>query len=229
MTRNGTEQAIAEHLFRYYGLKGTLSRLAGENLNYRVDTETGERFVFKIVGEDEPEGVSEMEYALLEHARNAGFPHELPTIVKTYDKRFETGITIRKKGIYRSRLMRFIDGEILENISDISDSLLKNCGKILAEFDRALQGFDHPAAHRAGHWELPQAGRHRGKLAFIEDPESRDRVAWAFDQWEGIQDRLNVLPRQMIHGDANKENILVSGDRVSGLVDFGDACFNPRI
>ena len=78
MAQDGIERAIAEHLFRYYGVKGSLERLAGQNLNHLVSAESGERFVSKIVGEDEPGGVSDMEFALLEHAKKAGFPLDLP-------------------------------------------------------------------------------------------------------------------------------------------------------
>jgi len=229
MEQDKTEQAIAEHLFRYYGLQGSLERLAGQNLNYQVTAPDGERYVFKINLEDDPGGTSDMEFALLEHARNAGFSCNLPGIIKTYNKKKETGIKIPVYGLCRSRLMTLIDGVVLEKISNISTELLKNCGKTLAAFDQALVGFDHPAAHLAGAWELPQAGQHRGKLNSINDPVLRERVAWAFDRWQEVQASLIGLPQQVIHGDANKENILVKGDRVSGLVDFGDACFSPRI
>ena len=229
MAQNGIERTIAEHLFRHYGVKGSLKRLAGQNLNYLVCSENGERFVTKIVGEDEPDGVSDMEFALLEYARNAGFSLELPSIIKTYNKKYETTIKLTIKRVYRLRLMAYIEGAVLEDICDISSELLKSCGKTLAAFDRALEGFDHPAAHRAGDWELPRAGRQREKLGSIEDPVLRHRVAWAFDRWAEVQPALHGLPRQLIHGDANKENIIVRDERVSGLVDFGDACFNPRV
>ena len=229
MTQDGIEQAITEHLFRYYGIEGSLKRLAGQNLNYLVCSKNGERFVAKIVGEDEPRGVSDMEFALLEHARNAGFSLELPSIIKTYNKKYQTGIKLPVKGVYRLRLMHYIEGTVLENLCDISSELLKSCGKTLAAFDRALEGFDHPAAHRAGDWELVRAGRQREKLGSIEDPVLQHRVAWALDRWAEVQPALNGLPRQLIHGDANKENIIVRDDRVAGLVDFGDACFNPRV
>lgn len=229
MTQVGVERAIAEHLFRYYGVEGSLERLAGQNLNYLVSAKSGDRFVAKIVGEDEPRGVSEMEFAMLEHARKAGYSLDLPSIIKTYNKKYETGIKLPINGLHRLRLMDYITGDVLENICDISSKLLESCGKTLAVFDRALKGFDHPAAHRAGDWELLQAGRQREKLKSIEDPVLQDRVAWAFERWAEVQPALNRLPRQLIHGDANKENIIVRDDRVAGLVDFGDACFNPRV
>ena len=37
------------------------------------------------------------------------------------------------------------------------------------------------------------------------------------------------MPWQYIHGDLNRENILVDKGRICGLVDFGDSCMNPTV
>jgi Ser/Thr protein kinase RdoA (MazF antagonist) len=54
-------------------------------------------------------------------------------------------------------------------------------------------------------------------------------MTWGFDAWEQVRNSLDSMPWQFIHGDMNRENILVEGDAVTGLVDFGDACFNPVV
>lgn len=223
------EEKTGEVLFRYYGLEGSLFRLGGENLNYRLTTATGEKYVLKIVGENSTPESADLELKLLEHARNADFPINLPFIIKNYSKQTETRIKLPVLGLHRLRLIGFIDGEMLENCSDISENLLKNVGKSLALFDKAIKDFDHPAAHQGHDWELIHAGRQQQKMRFIEDPDLREKVAWAFDLWHEVRDSLEDLPHQVIHGDANKGNILVQGDSVVGLVDFGDACYNPRI
>ncbi len=102
-------------------------------------------------------------------------------------------------------------------------------GRSLSALDRALANFDHQALHRGHAWELLRAGRHRDKLDQVTDPRDRDLAAWGFEQWAEVESVLAGLPRQAIHGDANPENILVRGQRMSGLVDFGDACHNPRV
>lgn len=229
MNSKSVEAKIGEVMFRYYGLEGDLFRLGGENLNYRLTTPAGERYVLKIVGDNCTPESADLELKLLEHARNAHFPIRLPFIIKNYKKQTETRIKLPVSGLHRLRVISFIDGNVLEDRRDISSFLLKNVGKSLALFDKAIEDFDHPAAHLEHDWELVHAGRHRDKLRFIDDLELREQVAWAFDLWQDVQDRLPNLPHQLIHGDANKENILVEGDCVVGLVDFGDACYNPRI
>ena len=223
------ESKIDEVLFRCYGLEGELLRLAGENLNYRLTTPAGDKYVYKIVVGNSSSESADMEYQLLEHARNSNFPVNLPVIIKNYSKQIETRIKLPVYDLCRSRLISFIEGKVLDECSDISSKLLFDTGKMLASFDKAIENFDHPAAHLGHDWELVQAGRHRDKLASIEAPALGEQVAWAFDLWQEVQDSLAALPHQVIHGDANKENILVEGDSVVGLVDFGDACYNPRI
>jgi Ser/Thr protein kinase RdoA (MazF antagonist) len=229
MVNEAVEKAIGEWLFRYYGLEGRLERLGGENLNYLLVTLQGEKFVFKAVDDDSAEESAAMEFELLEHARKAGFPLELPYIIKNYKGNIYSRINFPINGDYQARVISFVDGNMLEKYSDISSNLLRNTGKCLAMFDRAIAGFDHPAVHRGHQWELTRAGRHRDKLDLISDPGTRQLADWAFDIWEAVKDTLPDLPQQVIHGDANKENILADSERVTGLVDFGDVCYNARV
>ena len=47
---------------------------------------------------------------------------------------------------------------------------------------------------------------------------------------ERVKPALVALPRQVIHNDANTENILLDAqDKVSGFIDFGDLVKAPRI
>jgi Ser/Thr protein kinase RdoA (MazF antagonist) len=223
------ERIIRDCLEAHYGIRGRLSRLPGENLNYRVATTDGVRQVLKIVDDDMPADVVEMENAVIEHLIAAGFGYRLPKIIRNKQGSIETGIQLHKNPANRLRLLNFVDGCQLDSLSDISINLRFELGKFLAEFDRAVMDFDHPAAHRDHRWNLAEAGRHRGKIALFEDRKLQDLLGWAFDGWSGARDVLQGLPHQVIHGDAHGENVLVSDGRIVGLVDFGDCCFNPRI
>lgn len=223
------EKSVLQCLAEHYGLEGVLERLSGENLNYLLTLKNGDRFVVKIVDDDMPAEVVEMESEALKYAVSSGFGLKLPGILKNKNKKIETGIYLRKKCFLRLRLIEFIKGVEIENTYDISEKTLKNVGKTIAEFDQAMLGFDHPAAHRNHRWNLAQAGQHTGKIALVKEPEKRVLLKWGFDQWLRIEHMLQGLPRQFIHGDLNRENILVDKGRVSGLVDFGDSCMNPTI
>ncbi len=229
MTIDVIEATVLECLAVNYDLQGTLERLAGENLNYRLSTVKGKTYVVKIVDQDMPSAVVEMEFQAMEYAISAGFRLQLPQIVKNNSKKIETGIKIHTKQSERLRILTFIEGCLLEDISDISEELLENLGISLAEYNLAMQGFDSPAAHRNHRWNLAEAAQHRDKIELIKEPDKQALLRWGFDTWEQVKPRLGSLPWQFIHGDMNRENIMVQGDRVIGLLDFGDSCFNPTI
>jgi Ser/Thr protein kinase RdoA (MazF antagonist) len=223
------ENTVLNCLEANYGLSGSLKRLAGENLNYLLGTKDGVRYVVKIVNQDMPTGVVEMEFAAMEYAVSAGFYLDLPKILPNKFGNIETGINIHLNDLYRLRIISFIDGTVLDNMVDISDILVKNVGTALARYHLTMQGFDHPSAHRSHRWNLVEAGQHRDKTALLGDAGKSDLMSWGFDAWERVRNSLDLMPWQFIHGDMNPENILVEGDRVTGLVDFGDACFNPVV
>ncbi len=94
-----TENTVLECLQNDYGLGGDLERLAGENLNYLLTTEEGARYIVKIVDDDMPAGVVEMEFAAIEHAVSAGFAVKLPKIIVNKYGNIETGINIHIKDL----------------------------------------------------------------------------------------------------------------------------------
>jgi len=226
---NENELRVQACLEADYGLSGELSRLPGENLNYLVTTGEGDRFVLKIVDDDMPPEVVEMENAVIEHALSTGFPYQLPRIIKNLDGRIETGIKLLKTPANRSRLLSFVDGKQLDSLTDISSELRFELGKFLAEFNFVMTGFDHPAAHRNHRWNLARADQHRAKIGLFDDPELQDLLGQTFDYWSDARTTLAKFPHQVIHGDAHGENVLIGNDRIVGLVDFGDCCFNPVI
>jgi Ser/Thr protein kinase RdoA (MazF antagonist) len=229
-TTSSTSEIVLQAMREHYAIEGSLSRLPGENLNYLVQTKTGEKYIAKIAGEEMPAELVDMEQAALQHAVRARLQLLLPQIIVNKFGNYETGINILNKSINRLRLLHYIDGTNLSEIADISTLLRFNLGKTLACFDQAMAGFDHPAAHRRHRWDLAAAGQHRAKTAWLADPEKRTLLSWAFAQIANcISPVLASLPWQFIHGDANPENIRVTGDRVVGLLDFGDSCYNPAV
>jgi Ser/Thr protein kinase RdoA (MazF antagonist) len=126
--------------------------------------------------------------------------------------------------------MEFVDGDLWEDRSDISRSHLQSLGRVTAQFNRALEGYDHPRLHRGHLWDITRAEQHYDKIRLIADGGTKHLVEWALQQWSrDAQPLFDHLPRQAIHGDLNLENVFVTGDEVSGLVDFTDCCFNPTI
>ena len=112
-----------------------------------------------------------------------------------------------------------------------SPELLRDLGRVVAGVDLALAQFDHPAAHRAFHWDLATGvATCRGRVSRIGDADLRRTVEGLLDDIEtGLAPLLPRLPKSVIHGDANDYNVIVGAPagearvrRVAGLIDFGD-------
>jgi Ser/Thr protein kinase RdoA (MazF antagonist) len=171
-----------------------------------------------------------MECAALEHAGKAQLGLELPQIIRNLNGEIETRIDFPVNADKRLRLLHYVAGENLSEISDISSELRADLSRSLARFDQAVSDFDHPAARRRHRWDLADAAQHRGKLTLISDTQRRELLTWAFAQFaEKVIPVLTTLPWQFIHGDGNPENIRIEHGRVSGLLDFGDSCHNPAV
>lgn len=95
MSPAGVEKTVLQCLSENHGLDGTLTRLSGKNLNYLLTRENGSRLVVRIVDDDMPAEVVEMELEAFKYAYSSGLPLKLPKIIKNNLKNIETGINIR--------------------------------------------------------------------------------------------------------------------------------------
>ena len=97
--------------------------------------------------------------------------------------------------------------------------------------DLSLEGIESPALRgRRYDWDNAQFDLNRSNIALIEDPQTRKLVDYFHLQYhEQVVPVLPVLRRGLIHNDANDYNILVQGEEVCGIIDFGDLVHSPLI
>ena len=127
---------------------------------------------------------------------------------------------------YYMRLISFIEGELLYSVSQPSVALLESFGRELAGLDLALANYSHAEQNRYLIWDAKHS------LAVIEE-----KKRYLSNSQQELLNRhlrhfniiaLPALPKlrqQIIHNDANDQNIIVSKDAslVVGIIDFGDA------
>jgi len=221
---------IAVLLREAYGLQGELTALGGENDNYRVDVAGGRRFVLKVAANEITTELVEAEALAVETLHTARLGLALPRVVPTREGASSCQLESPGESPRRVRLIEFVDGECLGDAGEPTTELAHEFGRALARIDGALATADDPAIHRTHRWDLARAGQHRARIALVPDAGRRELLERAFHlHAASAAPRLAELPHSWIHGDANDENVLVHGGRVSGLLDFGDTLYNPTV
>jgi 4-aminobutyrate aminotransferase-like enzyme/Ser/Thr protein kinase RdoA (MazF antagonist) len=208
---------------RLYGIHGDARPLPSErDQNFALDTASGDRFVLKIANALEPRDLLEAQNAAMTWIaqRSILCPRPVPAL----DGALLTEFTTTSGARHFVRLLTWLDGIPLGDVSERSAGLLQGVGERVAELDQALDGFDHPAIHRDFHWDLAQAPAVIQEFApLVEDLQLRALVTrLAGDVVARDGSRLAGLRRAAAHNDPNDHNILVRADMVHGVLDFGD-------
>ena len=221
---------LKELLAGEYGLEGRLEDLPGDrDRNYLLST-SEERFVVKVSSPLDPLPILEFEAGmirLLSEQTEGLVPGITPAAVGELLVPWEDGETF-------VRVVRHREGVILAKVAPRPPELLADVGRRVAQLVSALGAVpDHPPARFDFDWALGNAGLVMDRALPLLAGEKRallDRVRDAFDR---MAPRFLSLGSQMIHGDLNDHNILVSQGRaglaVSGIIDLGDAHSAPRV
>jgi 4-aminobutyrate aminotransferase-like enzyme/Ser/Thr protein kinase RdoA (MazF antagonist) len=217
----------AERLARdAFDVTGRATELASErDQNFLVVADDGRRFVLKIANAAERREMLEAENAVMCHLAATGLvPAPLPA---------RGGGDIARHEGHFVRLITWIEGRALGETAWHSDALLTDVGRAIGVIDKTLASFDHPALHRAFHWDLAHApGVVAQQLDRISDTALGQTIRAMLDMHrDTVVPRLPSFRQSVIHADANDYNVLVDAktQRVSGIVDFGDMVFSHTV
>ena len=145
---------------------------------------------------------------------------DFPVALKSDDGNFLT----REKGhIYR--LLSYVEGEFLGDVEH-TPTLLRSLGIFLGKMDKTIHAEYHaPIYAKKTKWDLQYFKKNHEYLEHISNTKDRSLVDYFFLQFDEqvypIQDQLR---KGIIHNDANDWNVLTTGGKVSGIIDFGDMC-----
>lgn len=205
-----TEAEITAWLNNYS--LGTLLELQGiasgiENTNYFVTTSNG-RFVLtlfeKLTSDELPFYLN-----LMAHLARHGIP--CPSPVSDKNNRF-LGTLNDKPACIVSRLPG----------KSVTQPSVSNCaavGAMLGQMHSAGQSFGDVMPNPRGSAWRSSAAKLVSKFLSTQDALLlNDEVAFH------TQHALNDLPRGVVHADMFRDNVLMDGERVGGLIDFYFAC-----
>ncbi len=218
---------LAEH----YGVAGQLHPLSGERHQIvRVEGDSGQRFILKIANPDEDPTATDFQLQAMMHLEHVDCLVTVPRVVNTVaGKPFAEMFVDSKSHVVQ--LLSYVDGVLLCDAT-LSSDLLQNFGRRLAQLGVSLRDFEHPGDRPLSFWDMQRALHVRSLLRHIEDLDVREATSTALDDFE--QRALPHFPglrQQIIHDDANPDNVLVYADMsdVVGFFDFGDILRAPLV
>ena len=188
-----------------------------ENSNYLVDTTTA-RFILTLYEKRVAAGDLPFFLALLDHLAAKGLP--VPPAIKDRD-----GVEIQELAGRPTCLIQFLTGV---SLSHPSPAQALAAADAMGAMHRAVQDFPQTRANSMGHasWRplFAQCGRDLDRI----EPGLHDAMGEALDAvlggWEA-----QGLDTCVIHADLFPDNVLVLGDKVTGLIDFYFACTDYRV
>jgi len=186
-----------------------------ENSNYLLETTTG-RYILTLYEKRVDEADLPFFIALLDHLAERGclVPRFIPD---------GTGTRLQQLSGRPACLIEFLTGI---SVTEPTPAQAKATGAALGQLHRAAEGF---SGQRRNALDLPgwhdlaaKCGDHFDEIA----PGLGDRVAqelaWLDAHWPAD------LPHAVIHADLFPDNVLMLGEKVTGLIDFYFSCTDVR-
>lgn len=218
---------------RHYGIRGQCELLYGErDLNFRVDGSDGQKHLLKVWNHTQCPDVVDFQMRALDHIAQVDPGLPVPRVIRTAEDLLQVNVKAPDAGPHIACLLSWREGGFVRD-SSLSESLKTTLGGILARLDQALLTFRHPAQKRELFWDLSRTDRLICLAEGMASGPTRDLVLETITSFKSrTLPLISSLPHQVIHQDFHLDNVLVSDidkEKVSGILDFGDALYAPRI
>jgi 4-aminobutyrate aminotransferase-like enzyme/Ser/Thr protein kinase RdoA (MazF antagonist) len=227
---NNEVKKLAKDLF---GLSGKLFPLDSErDLNFRIDTITGEQYVIKIANSAEDQAVIDMQIKGLEHIKKVDPELPVPRVLYSRNGLAIEQIQTEDGTKHFVRVLTYMQG-VPPEYGPTNQALLRPMGASLARLGLALRGFYYPTTYYDLLWDLKHTAKLREYLPFIPEAKNRELVSYFLDRFD--QNVLPMIPKlrwQFIHNDMTPDNIIVAENdpgQIAGIIDFGDMTHTPLI
>ncbi len=212
-----------------YDLEGELTPLVGyEDINFKLIDNTGRKLVVKL-SKIAQQDLLEFQNAVLDEINHLVPLNIFPSFFPDMEGSKLVRVQVENLD-YILRVLPWLEGDLLSE-STRSELLYFNLGSVLGELDKVL--YDSKIWYKRKEdyeWDLQFALLSAPNLDLIKNPGDRRIATYFLQQFEYlVRPQLPNLRKGVIHSDANDNNILVKGDNISGLIDFGDAVYSPII
>lgn len=177
-----------------------------ENSNFLLET-TGGRFILTLYEKRVSEGDLPFFVDLLDHLAGRNCP--VPAMVRD-----RSGMAIQQISGRAACVIQFLQGI---SLTQPTPAQCEAAGAALGAMHRALEGYDGGRENSMGHRHWRGIADAAGYLdAVVAGLQSivNDELAYLDAHWPA------GLPAHVIHADLFPDNVLMLGDRVTGLIDF---------
>ncbi|MEV8517896.1 aminotransferase class III-fold pyridoxal phosphate-dependent enzyme [Dactylosporangium sp. NPDC051484] len=227
---------LREVLKESYGLTvAQISELGGEiDQNLLVEADDGTRYVVKVLSDAADFADVTWRVQLLRHlgesVTGVAVPRPLPTLNGD-----TLGVLRREGRLNYIQVLSWIPGTLLSSLSRRPPTLLREIGTTAATLVTALTHVAPPPVSGNHHWDLTRADEAVAScLDHVADPDRVALVTRVMTRYAALRERIQSLPKSVVHNDLNDFNILLGRDanghcHVSAVVDVGDAMYTARI
>lgn len=225
-----SEPEIKEIALAHYNLNTEVQTLNGyEEDNFLLKTPDDRRFILKAGSSAQGLEVIRAQVAMMDHLSGSTLSNQIQQVLKNI--RGESLTILQKDGReFYVRILTFLEGNFWYQAKEHSTTLYQNLGRFLGSMDKALNNFSHSGLHRNLLWDINHAAAAKSKLKYIPDPHRRRLADYFLLQFETeVQPLLSSLRHAYVHNDGNDYNVLIKGDEITGLIDFGDAVYTALI
>lgn len=218
---------LADLIVEKYGINGKVTQLPGErDLNFKISTNSSE-YIFKVHSATERTFIEFQQELLTQVSQIAILNEPKPVLTKSG----ESIIDLPDSKI--GRLLTWSDGELYSEVPHDA-AINQSLGSAVALVDKKLSTTNYSnyfeSLNRPFGWNVMQTESLAEQVSLISDEKLRSEVKSVLDfASSNLIPKLNNLPSQLIHNDANDNNIVIANGKVISLIDFGDVIVAPKI
>ncbi|MEP0266559.1 aminotransferase class III-fold pyridoxal phosphate-dependent enzyme [Dokdonia sp.] len=214
-------------LFKLFNIKGTATELPGEvDFNFKIKVGNEDRYILKISRPDEDEKYLDFQQKLLQYVAKNDSNITTPKVVLDTNNNAISEIKDHQGNFRKVRLLTWVSGRVWSSVNPQLDNLRFSLGEQCGLLTRALQGFDHPEAHRNFVWDIAQSLWTINHFDLFSS-EEKEILSCFQRQFKDYQPTYTQLRKSIVHNDANDNNVIVSDDltvpQVKAAIDYGDA------
>ena len=193
--------------------------------NFLINIQYKKKLVLKISNPEESKNILELQdYVLSKLGKRISLkkyiPKKVHSSIKTYSDLLNRKCCVR--------VLTYIEGEMYASVKH-TVSLENSLGSLLGNLSRELQNIIQPSAFREFEWNPSKISWINKEIKMFKGRKKEIILTNLQQSNIFVFKNINKLRFSLTHGDANNYNLVVSKNKISGLLDYGDMIYAPTI